>query len=410
MKKVVIIGGGFAGLNAAKTLGNTDFEVILLDRQNHHLFQPLLYQVASAVLSPSDIAVAFRQELRRFPNIQVFLTEVSDINLDARQVISTDGHSFKFDYLMVSVGAKHSYFGHPEWATFAPGLKTLADAIHLRETILCSFEKAEKESDPATIQALLTFVIIGGGPTGVEMAGAIAEIAQITMSKNFRHINPSLTRVFLIEAAPQILPVYPKSLGKKAVTFLERLGVTVKAGQAVTLISEHHVELGNEHIDAHTIIWAAGNQASPLLTHLNTPLDRQGRVIVRPDLSIERDPNIFVVGDAAHVTDPHGNPLPALAPVAIQAGTYVGKIIKQGLPREIRRPFRYFDRGSLATIGKSKAVGLIGPLPVSGLFAWLAWSFIHILYLIDFQNRIIVFLEWVFAYFFNKRGARLIVK
>lgn len=407
---MVILGGGFAGLNAAKELGHMKFDVWLIDKTNHHLFQPLLYQVASASLSPGDIAVPIREILSPYPNVTVLLGEVVKIDKEQKEVILQNGDHFAYEYLIVALGARHSYFGHDDWETFAPGLKTLSDAIHIREKILLSFEKAERCDSISEAKKYLNFVIVGGGPTGVEMAGAIAEIAYETMLKNFRRIDTSKTKIYLVEGSSHILPVYPENLSNKARSYLEHFGVQVITGKRVTNVSAEGVTVENLLIPTENILWAAGNQASPVLKTLNLPLDKQGRVVVDSDLSLPDHPEIFVLGDAACAMDAKGRPLPALAPVAVQQGRYVAEILRKRLPKKDRPPFRYLDKGTMATIGKTKAIGTFGKLQFSGFIAWLAWCFVHILYLIGFRNRLVVITRWLFSYFTSQRGARLIYR
>ncbi|MDE3046224.1 MAG: NAD(P)/FAD-dependent oxidoreductase [Verrucomicrobiota bacterium] len=406
--KVAIVGGGFAGLNAAKTLGNTKFDVWLIDKTNHHLFQPLLYQVASAALSPADIAVPIREILSRYENITVLMGHVVRIEKDIKEIVMQNGDRIGYEYLIIAVGANHAYFGHDEWETYAPGLKTLVDALKIRERILLSFEKAERCDSISEAKKYLNFVIIGGGPTGVEMAGAIAEIAYETMLKNFRRIDTTKTKIYLIEGSPHILPVYPESLSQKARDYLEHFGVIVITGKRVTNVTKEGVNIENLFIPSENILWAAGNQASPLLQTIGVPLDRQGRVVVDTDLSIPDHPEVFVLGDAACAMDKNGKPLPALAPVAVQQGRYIAHILRKRLLKSQRPPFRYFDKGTMATIGKTKAIGMFGRFQFYGLFAWLAWCFVHIVYLIGYRNRFVVLTRWLFSYFSSERGARLI--
>ena len=408
--KVLILGGGFGGLNAAKALGNSKFDVWLLDKTNHHLFQPLLYQVASAALSPGDIAVPIREILSPYENVTVIMGEVVKIDKENRHVILKNGDQVAYEYLIVALGARHSYFGNSQWEEFAPGLKTLTDALSIRERILISFEKAERCDSISEAKKYLNFVIIGGGPTGVEMAGAIAEIAHETLLKNFRRIDTTTTRIYLIEGSPNILPVYPEKLSKKAKGYLEHFGVHVITGKRVTNVTHEGVTVEDTVIPAENILWAAGNQASSVLQTLNVPLDRQGRANVDADLSIPDHPEIFVIGDCSCALDKKGKPLPALAPVAVQQGRYVAKILRKQLPKNQRPPFSYLDKGTMATIGKTKAIGMFGKFQFSGLFAWLAWCFVHILYLIGFRNRIVVLMQWLFGYFSPRRGARLIYR
>lgn len=407
--KVVILGGGFAGLNAAKKLGNTKLDVWLIDKTNHHLFQPLLYQVASAALSPGDIAMPIREILSRYSNITVLMGEITAIDKEGKKVIFRNGEELGFDYLIIALGARHSYFGNEAWEKFAPGLKTLVDALKIRERILISFEKAERSDSINDAQKYLNFLIVGGGPTGVEMAGAIAEIAYETMLKNFRRIDTTKTRIYLVEGSPHILPSFPASLCRKATTILERFGVKVIVNQRVTAISKDGVTVGEMFIASENVFWAAGNQASPVLKTLNVPLDRQGRVIVEKDLSLSGHPNIFVLGDAACAIDQKAKaPFPALASVAIQQGRYVADQVRYLRDKKSRRPFRYFDKGTMATIGKTKAIGVFWGIKFSGFIAWLAWCFVHILYLVGFRNRISVLTQWLFSHLTNQRGSRLI--
>lgn len=406
--KVVIIGAGFGGLNVAKALKKTKLEILVIDKTNHHLFQPLLYQVASAALSPGEIGIPIREILRKQENTTVLMGDVAQIDKNNRQVVLANGERIGYDYLVVAVGARHSYFGNDAWEKYAPGLKTIKDALQIREDVLISFEKAERIDNPEKAAQYLNFVIIGGGPTGVEMAGAIAEIARKTLFKNFRRIKPEKSKIYLVEAAPHILPMYPTSLSDRAKKDLEKLGVEVLVGKKVTNITEEGVQVDNTFYPCKNVIWAAGNQASPLLKTLDIPLDRQGRAIVEPDLSIPNHPEVFVIGDAACAMGKDQKPLPGVSPVAIQEGKYVSKIIKKQTPKDKRKPFKYFDKGSMATIGKAKAIAMIGKLKFTGLIAWLMWCFIHIVYLIGFRNRLTVLLEWILFYLTGHRGARLI--
>ncbi len=405
-KKVVVVGGGFGGLRVAQELKNADIEVILIDKTNHHLFQPLLYQVATAALSPADIARPLREILSLQENVTVFMEKVVDVDTACHHIVLSNQQKIYFDYLVLAVGARHSYFGHPEWEKVAPGLKTLSDATNIRENILSAYERAElcKHRDEA--EKLLTFGIIGGGPTGVELAGAIAEIAHETMLKNFRRIAPEHTKIFLIEGSPQILAGYPLKLAQKAQQELEKLGVNVLTNRRVTGVSKDGIFIGNEFIEIQNLIWAAGNQASPLLQKLNVPLDPQGRVIVNLDLTIPGHDRIFVIGDSAHFQKNNMRALPAIAPVAMQQGTFVAKIIRHEIPKQERSEFTYIDKGHLATIGRIRAVGTYKNLQYSGIFAWVLWCFVHIFYLIGFRNRFSVMSQWVFWYFAGKRCAR----
>ncbi|MBU6446928.1 MAG: NAD(P)/FAD-dependent oxidoreductase, partial [Verrucomicrobia bacterium] len=351
--KVVILGGGFAGINAAKALGNSNYDVWMIDKTNHHLFQPLLYQVASAALSPGDIAIPIREILKPFPNVTVIMGEVVQIDKEKNLIILRNGDQIGYEFLIVALGARHSYFGNDQWEPFAPGLKTLVDALKIRERILMSFEKAERCDSISEARKFLNFVIIGGGPTGVEMAGAISEIAYQTMLQDFRRIDTTKTKIHLIEGSPHILPVYSEKLSRKAQQYLEQFGVNVITGKRVIGVSHEGVTIEGLFIPAENVVWAAGNQASPVLKTLGVPLDRQGRVNVEPDLTIPEHPEIFVLGDAACALDKKGKPLPALAPVAVQQGRYVAQILRRRIPKNARPPFIYFDKGSMATVGKS---------------------------------------------------------
>ena len=408
--KVVIVGGGFGGLNVAKSLNKAELDVLLIDKTNHHLFQPLLYEVATAALSPGEIATPLREVLRHQQNTTVIMGEVVKIDKNNKQIAIANGDIIGYDSLVVCIGARHSYFGREEWEKFAPGLKTINDALKIREQVLISFEKAERLDSISEATKFLNFVIIGGGPTGVEMAGAIAEIAYKTMFKNFRRIKPEESKIYLIEALPQILPMYPAKLSSRAAQDLEKLGVKVLTGKKVIEINENGVKTEEMFIESKNIIWAAGNQVSPMLKTLDVPLDRVGRVIVGPDLSIPEHPEIFVIGDAANLAGKDEKPLPGIAPVAIQEARYVAKIIKKGIPKERRQPFVYFDKGNMATIGKAKAIAMVGKFQISGFLAWLMWAFVHIVYLIGFRNRLAVMLEWGATMFTGERGVRLITR
>ncbi len=414
MREVVILGGGFAGLYAARDLKGALAHVTVIDRTNHHLFQPMLYQVATAALSPSDIAYPIRSVLRTHRNTDVLMGEVERIDVQSRQVILLDGRSIHYDYLLVALGAHLSYFGHDEWEPLAPGLKAISDALEVRRRILMAFELAEQEPDPARRSELLNFVIVGGGPTGVEVAGAIAEIKEKTLKRDFRNINPREARVILLEGGEQILPPYPAKLRDAARKTLERLGVIVRTGALVTDVRTDGVAIGDDFIASRCVIWAAGNKASPVLNSLGAPLDRQGRVIVEPDLTIPGHPEIFVLGDAASFNHQPGyqGSLPAVSPVAIQMGHYAARLIRRETAHnalvETRRPFNYFDKGQLAVIGRGRAVADLHKLKFSGFFAWLTWIFVHIAYLIGFRNRVIVLTEWAISYFTYGKGARLI--
>jgi NADH dehydrogenase len=408
LRRVVIIGGGFGGLEAAKALRKASVRITLLDRQNHHLFQPLLYQVATAALSPADIAEPLRHILRRQENVEVILGEATGIDAAHKRVITADG-PLEYDWLIVAAGARHSYFGRDEWEKAAPGLKSLDDALNIRRRMLMAFEIAEKTKDDAEREAAMTFVIVGGGATGVEMAGAIAEIARVTLIQDFRHIDSSQARVYLIESGPEILQAFSGGLSKSARRQLASMGVEVRLGEKVEQVSAAGVELeGGEKIAARTVIWAAGNAASPLGASLGVPLDRQGRVIVNGDCSIPGHAEIFVIGDQAHFPTGEERCLPGLSPVAMQQGRHVARNIQalmQGRPTE---RFQYFDKGIMATIGRNAAVAEMGSLRFNGIVAWLAWLFIHVLFLVGFRNRLAVLFNWAYAYVTYGRGARLI--
>jgi NADH dehydrogenase len=407
-KKVVIVGGGFGGLTLAKCLKNKDLQITIIDKQNHHLFQPLLYQVATAALSPGDIAMPLREIFKKNEKISVLMGEVVSIDKVQKQITLKNGDQIPFDYLILACGAKHSYFGKPQWEEFAPGLKTIKDALSIRENILLSFEKAERLGSFEESAKYLNFVVIGGGPTGVEMAGAIAEIAKETLFKNFRKIQPEKSQIYLIEALPRILPVYPEKLSERAKRDLEKLGVKVLNNKMVTQITKDGVEIEGQFIPSCNVIWAAGNQAAAVLKTLDSPLDKQGRAIVEKDLSIPNHSNIFVIGDAACALDKNGKPLPGIAPVAMQQARYLAKLLNH-LSKE-RKPFSYFDKGSMATIGKAKAVASSFGINFGGIFAWLAWCFLHIFYLIGFKNRLSVMLQWFIHYLSGSRGARIIYR
>jgi NADH dehydrogenase len=408
LPRVVIIGGGFGGLAAARALRRAPVRITLIDRQNHHLFQPLLYQVATAALSPADIAEPLRHILRRQANTEVILTEAGSIDVRAKQVITTDG-PLGYDYLIIAAGARHSYFGHDEWEKAAPGLKSLDDALEIRRRMLTSFEIAEKTNDDSERRAAMTFVVVGGGPTGVEMAGAIGEIARVTLIRDFRHIDSSHARVLLIESGPEILQTFSGGLPASAQKQLSALGVEVCLGVKVVEISDRGVVLSNgESIPAKTVVWAAGNAASPLGQALGVPLDRQGRVIVNGDCSIPGHPEVFVIGDQAHFAVNGGRPLPGLSPVAIQQGRHVARNIESLLRGGATERFEYFDKGSMATIGRHAAVAEIGSIRFSGVIAWLAWLFVHLIFLVGFRNKLLVLFNWAYAYITYGRGARLI--
>lgn len=409
-QKVVIIGGGFGGLNVAKSLNSAPLDVLIVDKTNHHLFQPLLYQVATAALSPGEIGTPIREILRDQNNTTVIMGDVIKIDKQAKQITFGNGEKASYDYLVVATGARHSYFGHSEWEEFAPGLKTLQDALAIREKILVSFEKAERLQKTEEAEKYLNFICIGGGPTGVEMAGAIAEVAYKTMFKNFRHINPAHSKIYLVEALPHILPTLPQSLGSRAQKDLEKMGVIVWTNRRVMNVTSEGVQVDDEFLPCQNVIWAAGNQGSPLLKTLDVELDRAGRVMVQPDLSIPGHPEVFVIGDAANCKGADGKPLPGIAPTAIQMAKYVAHLVGKEIAPDKRKPFKYFDKGMMATIGKSKAVAVVGKFKFAGFFAWLAWSFIHIVYLIGFRNRFSVMIEWFYIFFTGQRGVRIVYK
>ncbi len=406
-KRIVIIGGGFGGLNAAKILSDTHFEVTLVDKTNYHLFQPLLYQVATAELSPGDIAVPIRSVFRNHKNVKVIMDEAVSIDKE-NNVVHLKEMDLSFDYLIVATGSMHSYFGHDEWGKIAPGLKTLSDALEIREKILNALEKAEKLRDNNEEEKYLAFVIVGGGPTGVELAGAIAEIVKQSLIKDFRNFDTSKTKVYLIEGMSKLLATYPDDLSRRAKEDLESMGVQVILNKIVTNVSPDGIKMGEDFIKTKNVIWAAGNTTSKLIKTLNTETDRAGRAMVNHDMSIKNFPNIFVIGDAAGFIE-NGKYLPGVAQVAIQQGKYVAGIIKEGKDHELRNPFKYNDKGNMATIGRAKAVAEIKGFKLTGFFAWAAWSLIHILFLIDFRNRFRVMAEWIWLYLTFKRGIRLIV-
>jgi NADH dehydrogenase len=404
----VIVGGGFGGLNAARALDGAPVEVTVIDRRNHHLFQPLLYQVATASLSPADIAAPIRGVLRKQADLRVLLAEATEILPDQRLVTLDDGSRVSYDYLILAAGSRHSYFGHDEWEQYAPGLKNLEDAIAIRRRILLAFEEAERLSDETAHRRLLTFIVVGGGPTGVELAGALGEIAHYSLARDFDTIDPATAKIYLLEAGPRILPMFPEKLARKARSFLEDLGVEVRTGAMVTAVEEDGVRLGDERIEANTILWAAGVTAAPVARTLGVPLDRAGRVQVQPDLSIPGHPEVFVVGDLATMTGKDGHPLPGVAPVAIQQGRAAAENITRAIRGEAPLSFAYHDRGNMATIGRNHAIADMGRVQLSGFLAWVAWLGIHIINLIGFRNRLVVMLQWAWSYVTWQRGARLI--
>lgn len=405
---ILIIGGGFAGLYTARGLKHVDAEVTVLDRHNYHLFQPLLYQVATAALNPSDIAAPIRSILRRQKNVSVVLGEAVAIDPNAKQVRLEDGSTLSYDQLVVATGATHSYFAHPEWERFAPGLKSIDDALEIRRRVLLAFEAAELETDPERQRAWLTFVVVGAGPTGVELAGALAEIARHTMIKDFRRIRSESTRVILIEGKERVLPPYPLDLSESARKQLVALGVEVIPNAVVTDVNDHEVRFGELAIATHTVLWGAGVQASPLAATLGVPLDRAGRVLVEPDLTIPGHKDVFVLGDLAAVVQRDGSLVPGVAPGAIQQGQHTVLNLERAVAGQPLRAFRYNDKGSLATIGRAAAVADFGRFHFGGFFAWMAWLLIHIFFLIGFRNRFLVITQWAWAYLTYQRGARLI--
>jgi NADH dehydrogenase len=405
---VVILGGGFAGLNAAKSLRRAPVRVTLVDRRNHHLFQPLLYQVATAGLSAIDIGAPIRQILRRQSNTTVLMDAVQSIDVSRRRVGLASAGDLEYDYLIVATGATHSYFGHPEWESVAPGLKTIEDALEIRRRVLTAFECAELEEDPAARRSWLTFVVVGAGPTGAELAGALSEIARHTLVEEFRNFDPNDARILLLEGGPRVLSTFPDSLSEKAKQQLERLGVDVRVDATVTEIDNQGIFVGDHRIDARTVLWAAGIEASELGALLGAPLDKSGRVVVNSDLTIPDHPEVYVVGDLAHFEE-DGKLVPGLAPAAIQEGRHAAANIRLAIEGKPVEPFHYVDRGSMATLGRRSAVGVLGGLRLSGLTAWLSWLFIHIWFLIGFRNRLVVMFEWSKSYFTFQRSARLIL-
>lgn len=406
--RVVIVGAGFGGLEAAKTLRKQPFDITIVDRRNHHLFQPLLYQVATAALSPSNIAVPIRPLFRDFPNVKVRLAEVKEV-VARKRLLKVDNDEIPYDYLLLAAGSTTSYFGHNEWAWDAPGLKNLEDAIEIRKRVLSAFELAEASDDPEQQRALLTFVVIGGGPTGVEMAGAIAEMARFTLDQEFRDIDPpTQARVILAEGADRLLGTFHPDLSAYAQEALEKLGVEVRTGTLATELDRERVRLGDETISTRTIVWAAGIAASPLGRTLGLEVDRMGRVPVREDLSVAEHPEILVIGDMARFENPDGSVLPGVSPVAIQQGKHAARNIIRKISGKETLPFRYLDKGMMATIGRNSAVADVRLFRFRGFFAWVAWIFLHIMYLVGFRNRVVTFFEWAYAYLTFSRGSRLI--
>ena len=406
---VVIIGAGFGGLEAAKKLACKDVRVTVIDRTNYHLFQPLLYQVATAALSPADIAAPIRGILSKCGNIDVILAEVESVDTEAKKVKTVD-LQIDYDYLILATGARHSYFGHSEWEKLAPGLKSLEDAVELRRRILMAFEYAEKTADEAARKAAMTFVIIGGGPTGVELAGAIAEISRHTLARDFRHINPSEARVILLEGDPRLLAAFPPDLSESARKQLTDLGVEVRTGTRATNLTEAGVQIGDEFIPCRVKIWAAGNNASFVGKTLGAPADRVGRVIVNDDLTMPRHPEVQVIGDLASFSHQTGEPLPGISPVAMQQGRHAARNVLAMIKGRKPQRFHYWDKGTMATIGRNKAVADLKFMHLSGLPAWLAWLFVHIIFLVGFRNRLLVLIQWAWAYLTFDKGARLITR
>lgn len=410
MAKIIVIGGGFGGLSFLQKARKSKNEFILIDKTNHHLFQPLLYQVATAVLSPADITVPLRNLFKNDKNVKTILSEVKEINKEKKEVTLDNAEVINYDKLIVSAGSSYSFFGKNEWSKFAKGLKVINDALDIREKILKAFEKAENEKDERIRKKYLNFVIVGGGPTGVELAGSIAEIAYKNMTKEFRNFSSKDANIYLLEAGDRILPSYSENLAKKSYKYLIDLGVKVMTKERVENIEEMKVTTNKQVIDADNIIWAAGNEASPLIKYLDTETDNEGRALVNQDCSIKEDNEVYVIGDAANFITASGESLPGIAPVAIQQGRYVAHNIKKNIEKENRKPFKYSDKGTMATIGRFKAIGVVGNFELAGFTAWLFWSLIHLVYLIGYRSKILVAIEWIFAYFFNKRGTRLIYR
>jgi NADH dehydrogenase len=406
--RVVIVGAGFGGLNAAQALAKAPVQITVIDRANYHTFQPLLYQVATAGLSPGEIAAPIRSILRSHKNVQVLMAEVTGFDVD-RRMVRTSEADISYDYLIVAAGAGHSYFGHDDWEPYAPGLKTIEDALEIRRRVLLAFELAERQASAGETAAQLNFVVVGAGPTGVELAGTLAEICRHALTHEFRSIDPARTHILLIEGGPRVLPAYAEDLSRSAQEQLNRLGVEVRTSAIVTQIEPGAVFAGSTRLPATVILWAAGVAASPLGKNLGSPVDRAGRVLVQPDLSLPLHPEVFVIGDLAALKDEKGKLLPGVAPVAIQQGRFVAKVIREEIESRPRTSaFHYWDKGSLATIGRAAAVAEFGRIHISGFIAWLSWLFVHILFLIGFRNRLLVFIQWAWSYVTYERGARLI--
>jgi NADH:ubiquinone reductase (H+-translocating) len=409
-KTAVIVGAGFAGLNAAKRLANrAGVQVILIDRRNHHLFQPLLYQVATAGLNPSDIAVPIRAQFRHAANVDIHLGRVDGVDL-ARRLVLGGGHELPYDYLILACGAHHSYFGHPEWEPYAPGLKTIEQATEIRRRILTAFETAENEPDAASQAPWMTFVVVGGGPTGVELAGAIADISRTVLNRDFRHIDTTQARVVLVEAGPRVLSTFSEPLSARARVDLTQLGVEVRTGALVEAIDGEGVTIAGERTASRTVFWAAGVQAARLDIQPPPASDRAGRLAVNPDLSLDGHPNVFVAGDMVSLPTGPGRLLPGVAPAAIQAGRHAAAMVLSDLEGRPRTPFLYVDKGQMATIGKNRAIAQTSRFSLTGRVAWLAWLFVHVAYLIGFRNRVVVLTRWVWSYLFSRREARLITE
>ena len=406
--RIVIVGAGFGGLNAAQALAKAPVQITVIDRKNHHTFQPLLYQVATAGLSPGEIAAPIRSILSSHRNVEVLMNEVTGFDLD-RRLVKTSENDIPYDYLIVAAGARHSYFGHEEWETLAPGLKTIEDALEIRRRVLLAFELAERQTAAGEGAPPLNFVVVGGGPTGVELAGTLAEISRYALAHDFRSIDPARTHIVLLEGGPRVLPTYTEDLSHSAEEQLKNLGVEVRTSTMVTKVEPGAVDIGETRLMATVVLWAAGVAASPLGRQLSN-VDRAGRVPVLPDLTVPGHPEVFVIGDLAAAKDEHGKMLPGVAPVAIQQGRYVAKLIREEIktPNLERRDFHYWDKGSIATIGRAAAVAEFGKVHISGFVAWLSWLFVHILFLIGFQNRLLVFIQWAWSYVTYERGARLI--
>jgi len=410
MGKIVIIGGGFGGLSFLQKARKSKNEFILIDRTNHHLFQPLLYQVATAVLSPADITVPLRNLFKNDKNVKTILAEVREVNRENKEIILDSKEVVSYDKLIISAGSSYSYFGNNEWSKFSNGLKVINDALDIREKILKAFEKAENEKDENLRKKYLNFVIVGGGPTGVELAGSIAEIAYKNMAKEFRNFNSSDANIYLLEAGERILPAYSENLSQKSHKYLTDFGVQIRIKERVINIEEMRVTTDKDIIEADNIIWAAGNEASPLIKELETETDKEGRAMVNIDCSTKEDEDVYVIGDAANFITESGESLPGVAPVAIQQGRYVANNIKNNINPSNRKAFKYSDKGMMATIGRFKAIGVVGKFEMAGFVAWMFWSLIHLIYLIGYRSKILVAIEWIFAYFLNKRGTRLIYR